>query len=38
MEEIDYKMIDLAFNQIDNNIESIKSNIKKAKEILDIKE
>lgn len=38
MEEIDYKMIDLAFNQIDSNIESIKSNIKKANGILDIKE
>ena len=38
MEEIDYKLIDLAFNQIDSNIESIKSNIKKAKEVLDIKE
>ena len=38
MEEIDYKMIDLVFNQIDSNIESIKSNIKKAKEVLDIKE
>ena len=38
MEEIDYKMIDLAFNQIDSNIESIKYNIKKAKEVIDIKE
>lgn len=38
MEEIDYKMIDLAFNQIDSNIESIKFNIKKANEMLDIKE
>jgi hypothetical protein len=36
MEEIDYKIIDITFNQIDSNIEFIKSNINKAEKELNI--